>query len=182
MTTPVDTPPQGRFASWPHWTMFLLVASLAVNLLVAGMLGMRYFAPERMERWSGASFTQLLPRRFLSDLPEERRREFLDLLKSRRDAFRQARQDMTATAERFADALERSPYDEAQVNAAIDDFTKLSTQLVDSGTLVTRQIIQKLTPEERAKLAKAVRDRLERMQRYRDKRKQENPENQEDGG
>lgn len=173
MTAPVDTPPQGRFASWPHWMKFLLVASLAVNLVVAGMFVMRYFQPERMERWSGASFTQLLPRRFLSDLPEDRRREFLDLLKSRRDAFRQSRQDMTATAQRFADALERNPYDAAAVDAAIDDFTRLSTGLVDSGTLVTQQVVEKLTPEERAKLAQAVRDRLERMQqRRRDKRKQ----------
>lgn len=179
MTAPLDTLPQGRFSSWPHWMKFLLVASLAANLVVAGMFVMRYFQPERMERWSGASFTQLLPRGFLSDLPEDRRREFLDLLKSRRDAFRQARQDMTATAQRFAEALERNPYDVAQVDAAIDDFTKLSTQLVDSGTLVTRQVVAKLTPEERAKLAQAVRDRLERVQRYRDKRKKENPE---DGG
>ncbi len=34
MTAPVDTPQKGRFANWPHWTMFLLVASLAINLLL----------------------------------------------------------------------------------------------------------------------------------------------------
>lgn len=178
MTAPVDTPQKSRFANWPHWTMFLLVASLAINLLIAGAIGMRYFAPERMERWSGASFTQLLPRRFLSDLPEERRREFLDLLKSRREAFRQSRQEMTAVAQRFADALERNPYDEAAANKAIDDFTKLSTELVDSGTLVTRQIVEKLSPEERGLLAKAVRDRLERMQQRRKKWQEKN--NQDD--
>ena len=169
MTAPVDTPQKGRFANWPHWTMFLLVASLAINLLIAGAIGMRYFSPERMERWSGASFTQLLPRRFLSDLPEDRRREFLDLLKSRRDAFRQSRQEMTAAAQRFADALEREPYDKAQADAAVDDFTKLSAGLVDSGTVVTRQVVEKLTPEERKLLAQAVRDRLERMQQRRKK-------------
>lgn len=158
------TPP-GRFANWPHWTKFLLVASLAVNLLIAGALGMRYFYPERMERWSGASFTQLLPRKFMSDLPEERRREFLDLLKSRRDTFRESRADMRDVALRFAEALERNPYDEAQVAAAVQDFTRLSTQMVDSGTLVTLQIVQKLTPEERILLAQHVRDRIERMRR-----------------
>ncbi|QIG49664.1 periplasmic heavy metal sensor [Nordella sp. HKS 07] len=168
-TLPRDTSPQGPFASWPHWTKLLLVASLAVNLLIAGAAGMSYFAPERIERWSGASFTQLLPRSFLTELPDERRREFLDLLKSRRDAFRESRQDMTAAAQRFADALERNPYDEAQVNAAIDDFTRLSNDMVDSGTLMTRQIIQKLTPVERSKLAAAVRDRLERIQQRRKK-------------
>lgn len=169
MSSPADTPPQGPFAAWPHWTKLALVASLAVNLLIAGAAGTNYFAPERIERWSGASFTQLLPRRFLTELPDERRREFLDTLKSRRDAFRQSRQDMTAAARRFADALERNPYDEAEVDAAIGDFTRLSTDMVDGGTLMTRQIIQKLTPEERAGLAAAVRDRLDRIQQRREK-------------
>lgn len=169
MADQADTPKRGWFETWPHWTMFLLVASLAANLLIAGVVGMRYFYPERLERWSGASFTQLLPRRFLSDLPEDRRREFLDMLKSRRDVFRQSRAGMRDVALRFADALERNPYDEAQVNAAIQDFTKLSTQMVDSGTQVTLDIVKKLSPEERGLLAKQVRERVERMRERRKK-------------
>jgi uncharacterized membrane protein len=168
MADQADTPKQSWFRTWPHWTMFVLVASLAVNLLIAGAAGMRYFYPDRLERWSGASFTQLLPRRFLSDLPEDRRREFLDMLKSRREVFRESRAGMRDVALRFADALEGNPYDEARVTQAVRDFTKLSTQMVDSGTLVTLQIVQKLTPEERRQLAQQVRERVERM---RDRRK-----------
>jgi uncharacterized membrane protein len=163
MADQAETPNPRPARTWPHWTMFLLIASLAVNLLIAGAAGMRYFYPERLERWSGASFTQLLPRRFLSDLPDDRRREFLDLLKSRREVFRQSRSGMRDAALRFAEALERNPYDEGQATQAIQDFTKLSTEMVDSGTLVTVQIVQKLTPEERLKLAQQVRDRVERM-------------------
>src|SRR5262245_2827559 len=137
MADQVDTPKGSWFQTWPHWTMFLLDASLAVNLAIGAAAGMRYFYPERLERWSGASFTQLLPRRFLSDLPDDRRREFLDLLKSRREVFRESRAKMRAVALRFAEALERNPYDEAEATRAIQDFTKLSTQMVDSGTLVT---------------------------------------------
>ena len=168
MADQADTSKRSWFRAWPHWTMFLLVASLAVNLLIAGAVGMRYFYPDRLERWSGASFTQLLPRSFLSDLPEERRREFLDLLKSRRNVFRDSRAGMRDVALRFAEALERSPYDEAHATQAVQDFTRLSTQMVDSGTEVTLQIVQKLTPEERRQLAQQVRDRVERM---RDRRK-----------
>jgi Spy/CpxP family protein refolding chaperone len=179
MADPADTQtPLSRFASWPHWTKFLLVASLAVNLLIAGAAGMHYFYPERLERWSGASFTQLLPRKFMSDLPEERRREFLDLLKSQRSTFRESRAAMRDAALRFAEALERNPYDEAQAATAVQDFTKLSTQMVDSGTLVTLQIVQKLTPEERTLLAQHVRERVERMQQRRGKKQDDQP----DGG
>jgi uncharacterized membrane protein len=178
MADQADTSKRSWFSTWPHWTMFLLVASLAVNLLIAGAAGMRYFYPERLERWSGASFTQLLPRRFLSDLPADRRREFLDLLKSRREVFRESRSGMRDVALRFAAALERNPYDQAEVTAAIQDFTKLSAQMVDSGTLVTLQIVQKLTPEERSLLAQHVRERVERMRERRGKRQKD----QEDGG
>src|SRR5262245_18249856 len=163
MADQADTPKRSWFSTWPHWTMFLLVASLAVNLLIAGAAGMRYFYPERLERWNGASFTQLLPRRFLSDLPEDRRREFLDLLKSRREVFRQSRAGMRDVALRFAAALERNPYNEAEATQAVQDFTKLSTQMVDSGTLVTLQMVQMLTPEERLQLAQRVRERVDRM-------------------
>ena len=52
-----------------------------------------------------------------------------------------------------------------EVTAAIQDFTKLSTQMVDSGTQVTLEIVKKLSPEERSPLAQHVRDRVERMQR-----------------
>lgn len=173
MADQADTPKRSWFATWPHWTMFLLVLSLALNLLIAGAAGMRYFYPERLERWSGASFTQLLPRRFLSDLPQERRREFLDLLKSRREVFRDSRAGMRDVALRFAEALERNPYDQAQATQAIEDFTRLSTQMVDSGTLVTLQIVQKLTPEERLQLAQHVRERVERMQQRRSKRRKD---------
>jgi hypothetical protein len=167
MADQADTPKRSWFRDWPHWTMFLLVASLAVNLLIAGAAGMRYFNPERLERWSGASFTQLLPRRFLSGLPEDRRRELLDLLKSRREVFRRSRAGMRDVALRFAEALERNPYDEAQATQAIQDFTKFSTQMVDSGTEVTLQIVQKLTPEERLQLAREVRQRVDRMRNRR---------------
>lgn len=178
MTDQADTEKRKWFQTWPHWTMFLLVASLALNLLIAGAIGMRYFYPERLERWSGASFTQLLPRRFLSDLPDDRRREFLDILKSRREVFRQSRTDMRDVALRFATALERDPYNEAEATAAIQDFTRLSTQMVDSGTDATLDIVKKLSPDERVLLAKQVRERVERMRERRKKWQGD----QDDGG
>lgn len=177
MADQADTGKGSWFQTWPHWTMFLLVASLAVNLVIGAAAGMRYFYPERAERWSGASFTQLLPRRFLSDLPEDRHREFLDDLKSRREVFRQSRAEMRAVALRFAEALERNPYDEAEATRAIQDFTKLSNQMVDSGTQVTVNIVKKLSPAERSLLAQHVRERVERMQERRKNRQKD----QDDG-
>jgi len=42
--------------------------------------------------------------------------------------------------------------------------------MVDSGTLVTLQIVQKLTPEERLQLAQQVRERVGRMRDRRNRK------------
>ena len=39
---PVSQPSSGRFANWPHWTMFLLVASLLL-LVQSGFSGIAAF-------------------------------------------------------------------------------------------------------------------------------------------
>src|SRR5205814_5285705 len=70
-----------------RWWMALLVLSLALNLLVAGALAVRFFAPEHFERYTGASYSPLIPRKFLSDLPADRRKELGDLLRRSRGEF-----------------------------------------------------------------------------------------------
>jgi uncharacterized membrane protein len=158
---------KGGFRQWPHWWKLLLVASLALNLFAIGAWSAGFFKPDRGRGWYGASFTQLLPRNFIGDLSEERRKLFLDKLKSRRDAFRAARQAMREASLKFATALEADPYQEAQALAAVDEFSKVSEGLVTSGTQITVDILKQLTPEERLLLAKRVRERAERTRRDR---------------
>jgi uncharacterized membrane protein len=158
---------KGGFRQWPHWWKLLLVASLALNLFAIGAWSGGFFKPDRGRGWYGASFTQLLPRNFIGDLSEERRKLFLDKLKSRRDAFRAARQAMREASLKFATALEADPYQEAQALAAVDEFSKVSEGLVKSGTQITVDILKQLTPEERLLLAKRVRERADRTRRDR---------------
>lgn len=153
---------KGGLRQWPHWWKLLLVASLALNLFAIGAWSAGFFKPYHIRGWYGASFTQLLPRSFIGDLSEERRKLFLDKLKSRRDAFRAARQAMREASLKFATALEADPYQEAQALAAVDEFSKVSEGLVTSGTQITVDILKQLTPEERLLLAKRVRERAER--------------------
>ena len=152
----------GGFRQWPHWWKLLLVASLALNLFAIGAYSAGFFKHDRGRGWSGANFTQLLPRRFLNDLSEERRKLFLEKLKSRRDMFRAARTAMREAALKFATALEQSSYQEAQAIAAVDEFTKVGEGMLAGGTQVTVDVLKQLTPEERILLAKRVRERAER--------------------
>src|SRR5262245_36310198 len=124
---------QGVEAASPRrmrWWIALLVVSLALNLLVAGALAVRFFAPERFERFTGSGYSPLIPRKFLSDLPADRRKELGELLRRNRGAFRQDFAEMRKRAGELADALEREPYDEAQVVAAIEAHAKVVDAMI----------------------------------------------------
>jgi len=146
----------------PRWWMALLVVSLAVNLLVAGAVAVRFFAPERFERFTGSGYSPLVPRKFLGDLPADRRKELGDLLRRNRAAFRGDFAEMRKVAAQLADALEREPYDEAAAIAAINAHAKIVTDMIGRGAGVTIEVVRKLTPEERMLLAKRIRERAGR--------------------
>jgi uncharacterized membrane protein len=145
-----------------RWWMALLVASLAVNLLIGGAAAVRFLAPEQFERFTGSGYSPLIPRKFLADLPAERRKELGDLLKRNRTAFRKDFAEMRKLANELADALAREPYDEAAVIAAIENHAKIAQSMVARGAEVTIEVVRKLDPEERALLAKRIRERAGR--------------------
>ena len=141
------------------WWMVLLVVSLAANLLVAGALAVRFFAPDRYERFTGSGYSPLIPRRFFGDLPADRRKELGDLLRQNRARFRGDFAEMRKVAGEIADALEKEPYDEAAVIAAIRRHAEIAAGMVQRGSDVTTELVRKLRPEERALLARRIRER-----------------------
>jgi hypothetical protein len=151
----------GTLSRWPasRWWMALLVLSLALNLVVAGAVAVRFFMPERYERFTGSGYSPLVPRKFLSDLPSDRRKEIGDLLRRNRGEFRSNFAEMRKVAGQLADALEHEPYDEAAAVAAVDNHAKVVKDMIDRGASVTREVISKLTPEERKLLARRIRER-----------------------
>lgn len=137
----------------------LLVVSLALNLLVGGMVAARFIWHERMQSFSGASHTQLLPRRFLSDLSDDRRKELLAILKTYRASFSEGRSNLSDAAAKVAAALKATPYDEAALKASVAGFTKVGGDMVANGEAAMLDIISRLTPEERASLAQRIIER-----------------------
>lgn len=148
-----------------RWLPALLVVSLALNLLVGGAIAVRVLAPDRIERFTGTRFSPLIPRTFLADLPDERRKEFTSILNRNRGEFREAFAAMRASATKFADALQAEPYDEARVLAAITEYGTRGTALIQRGNGVAAEVVRKLTPEERTLLAVKVRERTAQRSR-----------------
>ncbi len=151
-----NTPkPSGR----ARWWSILLIASLALNCLLVGALATRWYTHGRMERFSGASYTQLLPRRFMGDLPAERRKELMAVLAGHRDDFRDSRSALGNAAIAIAGALEKEPYDPDAASKAIDGFGAEAAGMIGKGSDVARKVIATLSPEERKLLAQRIRER-----------------------
>lgn len=142
-----------------RWWTALLVGSLAINLLIGGAVAARYFTSEKHERFAGASYTQLIPRGFFSEIPRERRQVLLDILKQYRKDFRNDRDAFEAAAGKLADALEVEPYDVEKVKLVINEFASQAGKLAARGGDAALEILAQLSPEERKTLAGAIRNR-----------------------
>ena len=162
-----ETSPSRRF----NWRNALLIGSLALNLLFVGAAAARFFVHEPPGRMSGISEMQLIPRKFFGDLDSARRSEMMAVFRGYRADFREGREGRRALAGALADALAADPYDEARVKSAIADFNSRSSHLVNRGGDAAMEFIGKLTPEERVKLSKRIRERVDGGRRDRDKKK-----------
>ncbi|MGE0211419.1 MAG: periplasmic heavy metal sensor [Parvibaculaceae bacterium] len=153
-----------------RWLMPALVVSLALNLLVAGMFVADYMRPEPRGRGGTPSFSEILPRSFFRELPDERRAEFRSVFRKNRPAFREDRQALRDSALAVADRLSAQPFDDAATRAAIDAYGNRSRELIDLGMTVANEIVAGLTPEERLKLAEHIRKRAEARRSKREKK------------
>jgi uncharacterized membrane protein len=142
-----------------RWWQALLIGSLALNLLVGGAVVTRMVTHGGADRLTGASYTQLIPRRFFTELPRERRRVLLDILKKYRDDFRGDREASGQVAVKLADAIVVEPYDVEKVKLVVNEFASQNGKLAARGGDAALDILSVLTPEERQFLATAIRDR-----------------------
>jgi hypothetical protein len=142
-----------------RWWTVLLVTSLAFNLLIGGAIATRMLRGDGGSRFNGASFIQLLPGRFVGELPRDRRRVVTDILNRYRKMIRDQRDVSKATALELADAVAATPYDQDKVKAVIQKFSQQAGQLALTGGDATLEVLSQLTNEERQALATAIRER-----------------------
>jgi uncharacterized membrane protein len=142
-----------------RWWTVLLGISLMLNLLVGGLILGNLAVHGPRERLMGASYVQLIPRRFFRDLPYERRRELMEIVRQNRPNLRELRRANEQVSLKLADVLSAASFDEAAVAQVINEFSTGSESLAARGGSVALDIVRRLTPEERALLAAAIRDR-----------------------
>ena len=160
---PLATPRRSRLPQLKsRWWTLLLGLSLMVNLLIGGMVVGRLSGRGDMERLAGVSYVQLIPRRFLQELPRERRKEMMEIIRQNRPDLRNLREASEASSVKLADVLEKENFSLDDVRGTIREFTTGTESLAAKGGDVVVDIVAKLTPEERKTLATAIRERGER--------------------
>jgi hypothetical protein len=163
------TPEKNRLGWVPQlrsrWWTLLLGLSLMANLLIAGLAIGIGLGGGPVDRIMGASYIQLIPRNFLRELPFERRRELMSIVRERSRELRDLRANTHASPLKLAEALEKPDATDADIKAAVDSFTTGSESLAAGGGAVVIDIVAKLTPEERKLLAAAIRERASRADR-----------------
>lgn len=142
-----------------NWLVVALIASLAVNLLIVGAVGARWFVSPGPERYARLTQAQLIPRDFFRDLDRARRSELLSVFKAQDKQIRNGRRAVKAQVMELADALEAEPFDQARVKSAVEGFTAKSEALFLTGSEAALAVIDQLTPEERKMMAQNLRNR-----------------------
>ena len=163
------------------WVWVVLAVSLALNLAVLAAIVSHSFwgGGRHHHRISGPGYTQILPRAFFRQLAESRRDELVGELREHRKEFRGLRSDLRDKARAIAAALRAEPFDQASLDAAMQNFEASSNGMINRGGEIARNLFAKLTPEERKLMA----DEIERksMSRRRWQRWKEQREKGEGG-
>ena len=150
-----DAATEGPAKKPRRWLRWVLVASLALNVLFVG------FAASRAYHFGGKYWRSKSPvvhvvregRKFVKDLPRERRRELGKMIKARRDDFKLDEAEVKAMVKAFAEAISETPYNAERTEEALIKVQDQAELLITRGRAVTMDIIAELTAAERAQLA-----------------------------
>ena len=144
------------------WRLCLL-ASLMINVIILGVLLGQHYRSNPMDRPGAANYMQYVPQRFFAELPRERRRELGLAFRASKVDLEKARLLSTGNAEKIAAELVKSDFDASRIAALIDSFTTGPESVAAKGGTVLKDFYAKLSPDERALLAKAIEDRSQRQ-------------------
>ena len=145
-TGPSDAPPR----RWPRWKGVVLIVSLALNLLVLGIVataGLRYgFGPPHLAG-------QATVVNFARTLPPERKRLIWDATRAERSALRPHWAELRKSRTSVRAALTAEPFDAGRYKAAHDRLLQAELNVRREAHRLVEMVAMRLTPDERRKFA-----------------------------
>lgn len=156
----------------PRWMFYLLLASLALNLLfVAGAATAAWRFHHHGGKHGGPHGGGL--KGFVRQLPDDRRRELGADMKAARESLRPTRDEIRSAWNKVNVVIGTDPFDRAAAEAAIAELTAAEARFKSGLSKVLLDTAAKLTSEER-KMYQAWREaRQKRRDAWREKRKKD---------
>lgn len=162
MTPTPDTPKARR------WLMPVLFVSLAVNLLIAGLVAGAFLSPDG-PRKSGdenqRAIRGVLGEPFFRALPKDERRAMVRDITGNREQFREGRDALRERVEKFLAALRAESFDRAEAKRLLGELRAAATRRQDLGEDLLLNRLDAMTAEERAAYADALEAQLKGLKR-----------------
>ena len=160
-----DTEPSGVVPRTRRWKGILLVASLALNLLIVGIVA----AMGVKHGWGPppAGIQQATLLRFARTLPAERKQEIWNVVRPEVHTVRPLWRDLRAARRHVRSALTADPFDENAFRQAHDRLLEVEAKVRDAIHPIYNKVATLLTAEERREFAR-WQARAERPWRKRD--------------
>jgi len=158
-----DTSGAAAKKSWP-WGKIVLFVSLALNLLIAGLVaGAVLNGPRDRDRNPALRDLGFGP--FVYALPRADRRELGDAMRRQAGAFRENRAEMRTSFEAFLSALRAEPFDPEALRRIVNDQQSRITERQNLGRQLLLERIEAMSVAERAAYAEELDRSLHRRAR-----------------
>lgn len=151
------------------WMKYLLIVSLGLNLLVAGLAVGSYFAPHHHKSgFHGGMGMRML----VGSLPDEKRSQLRDHFKENRSTKRANGKTIQRSMDDILQAIAAQPFDAIALQAAFDAQKEQSKSIAKDAQNTFVAIISAMSNDERRAYVKNLKERGERYRKRR--KKQEN--------
>lgn len=148
-----------------RWLLPLLFISLALNLLIVGIVVGWMASHGGDRRGEYGAVRGLVGEPFLRALPDDHRQAMLRDVMREAPRIRESRDSLRARFQAFLAALRADPYDPSAVAALLQQQRQVALQRQDIGERFLLQRIEAMTPQEREDYASALERSFRRLTR-----------------
>jgi len=148
-----------------RWVMPLLFVSLAVNLLVAGLVVGHALSPDARFDREGRPARGVIGEPFIRALPDADRRALMRDVMQDRDRIRESRESLKQRFEAFLAALRAVPFDSDEVRRLLLEQREAAVGRQAIGEALLMKRLDEMSDDERAAYADRLEESLARLRR-----------------
>lgn len=151
-----------------RWIMPLLIFSLAINLLVAGLVVGAFLSPDGPHKGgpeNQRAIRGVLGEPFFRALPGPQRRAMVQDIVGKREQIREGREALRERVERFLVALRAENFNRTELARLLSEQREAAIRRQSLGETLLLDRLEAMAPEERSAYADALEKRLQGLKK-----------------